>query len=152
MCRYCGVRHANAQPSVPFGACPKPQFGSLLFEVPRPGTFPSGVSGVVGCATVLVNARALGCVSSSFQFGKSMCRARFVFLFDAHKPWCSMFLSASGRASRSNLFFSSQRAVTTHVVDVVWNAAESLSNELSTEDAVASDARFDVSSAVSSGV
>ena len=33
-----------------------------------------------------------------------------------------------------------------------WNAAESFRNELSTQDAVASDARLEISSAVSSGV
>ena len=42
--------------------------------------------------------------------------------------------------------------MTTHFVDVFSNAAESFSNELSTQDAVVSDARLDVSSAVSSGV
>ena len=50
------------------------------------------------------------------------------------------------------VFFPNQRVVTTHFVDVFSNAAESFSNELSTQDAVVSDARLDVSSAVSSGL
>ena len=79
MCRCCGVRHANAQPSVSVATCPKLQFGFLVCECPRPGKLFSSVSGVVGCVTVLVSARALGCASSSFQFGISMCRARVFF-------------------------------------------------------------------------
>ena len=51
-----------------------------------------------------------------------------------------------------SFFFPNQRVVTTHFVDVFSNGAESFSNELSTQDAVASDARLDVSNAVSSGV
>ena len=81
MCRCCGVRHTIAQPNVLCVACPKPQLGFLVFKCPRPGKLFSSVSGVVGCVTVLVSARALGCASSSFQFGKSMCRARGFFFF-----------------------------------------------------------------------
>ena len=50
-----------------------------MFKCPLPGKLFSSVSGVVGCVTVLVSARALGCASSSFQFGKSMWRARGFF-------------------------------------------------------------------------
>ena len=91
MCRCCGVRHANAQPSVSFAMCPKLQFGFLVYEVRLPGTF---LSGVVGCVIVRAKAREWG--------------SDRVFLLDAHKPWCFMLLSASGRASRSNLHAKEQ--------------------------------------------
>ena len=82
MCRCCRVRHANAQPSVTVATCPKPQLGFLVFTCPRPGRLFSSVSGVVGCVTVLVKKRVRWVAGgSSFQFGKSMCRARCFFFF-----------------------------------------------------------------------
>ena len=84
MCRCCGVRHANAQPSLPFATCPKLQFGFLVCEVRLPGTFLSG--GVVGCVTVFVNTRALGCARFVLPVWQIGVQGPMVFLLDAHKP------------------------------------------------------------------
>ena len=93
-CRCCGVRHANAQPSVSFATCPKLQFSFLVFKFALPGRCFSSVSGAVGCVIVRVKAREWG--------------SDRVFLLDAHKPWCFMLLSASGRSSRSILHAEEQ--------------------------------------------
>ena len=119
MCRCCGVRHANAQPSLPFATCPQLQFGFLVCEVRLPGTFiPLWSRGLCDCLCQYTSSGL--CEVRPSSLANRCAGPDGFFLLDAHKPWCSTLLSASARVSRS--IFSCQHAETTDSVDVVWNA------------------------------